>query len=278
MRKKYDFITVGGATEDIAFYTTEGILIDNKEDILRQKLLAFEYGAKLRIDKSYSTFGGGAANAAVCLATLGFKTATIVSVGNDDRGRRIINNFKSKNVDTGLIHESKGIETGFSFLMMGPNSEHVVFSNRAANTRLEITEKDIRSIEKSKWVYVTSLSGKWRSILKKVFSAKDIMIAWNPGHMQLDAGVKEIGKYLKKTNILTLNKDEAIELVSSDTRYGGKSHDFLNDIKNLLSIIKAWGPRIVIITNGKFGADAYDGEKFYHVDILKEKNCWTRRG
>jgi len=40
---KYDIITIGGATEDITFYTKEGVLIDNKKDVLRQKLLAFEY-------------------------------------------------------------------------------------------------------------------------------------------------------------------------------------------------------------------------------------------
>lgn len=271
MKKKYDVITIGGATEDITFYTKEGILIDNKDDILRQKLFAFEYGAKLRIEKSYSTFGGGAANAAVGLARLGFKVATIVAVGEDTRGKSIIQNFKAKKVDTGLIHKIKNVETGFSFLMVGPASEHVVFSNRAANTKLLINEKDIKNLEKSKWVYLTSLSGNWRSVLKNVFKTKNVKIAWNPGHIQLYAGVKAIGKYLKQTEVLTVNKDEAIELVSSDAKHRGKSHEFLNDMKNLLTIIKAWGPKIVIITNGKFGADAYDGETFYHIDILKER-------
>jgi len=41
MLKKYDFVTVGGATEDITFYTKEGEIIYNKEDILKQKMIAF---------------------------------------------------------------------------------------------------------------------------------------------------------------------------------------------------------------------------------------------
>jgi len=28
---KYDIITIGGATEDIAFFTKEGVIIDNKK-------------------------------------------------------------------------------------------------------------------------------------------------------------------------------------------------------------------------------------------------------
>ena len=55
----YDMITIGGATEDITFYTAEGLLINNKKDLTKQKLLAFEYGAKIKIDKSFSGFGGG---------------------------------------------------------------------------------------------------------------------------------------------------------------------------------------------------------------------------
>jgi hypothetical protein len=38
-------------------------------------------------------------------------------------------------------------------------------------------------------------------ILKKVFGTKS-KIVWNPGHIQLHAGYKAIGKYLKKTDIL----------------------------------------------------------------------------
>ena len=50
---KYDIITIGGATEDITFYTSEGVLINNKKDLTNQKLLAFEYGAKVKIDKFF---------------------------------------------------------------------------------------------------------------------------------------------------------------------------------------------------------------------------------
>lgn len=265
----YDFITIGGATEDITFYTREGLLIDNKEDILRQKLLAFEYGAKLKIDKAYSTFGGGAANAAVCLSRLGLNVAALVAVGNDSRGDRIVANFEHHKVKTELVERIKDFESGFSFLLVGQNNEHVVFSNRAANKKLFIGNKEIKKINKAKWVYMTSLSGAWRTVLKNVFRS-EAKIAWNPGHIQLHTGKAVIGRYLQKTAMLTINKDEAIELVVSDKKYRNKNNRFLNNIKNLLQVIKEWGPKIVVITNGKYGADAYDGASFYHQDIIKE--------
>lgn len=268
---KYDVITIGGATEDITFYTREGILIDNKENILMQKLLAFEYGAKIKIDKSYSTFGGGATNAAVCLSRLGLKVASLVAVGRDDRGSRILKNLEKHKVNTSLVQKLENIESGFSFLLVGQSNEHVVFSNRASNTKLKITDAELQNLKNTNWIYMTSLSGKWRDVLKGVFSVKGVKIAWNPGHIQLHLGVKAISRYFNRVKILIINKDEAIELVVSDKKYAKKDNKFLNSIRNLLKVIHGWGPEIVVITNGRFGADAYGGNKFYHQDVIKEK-------
>ena len=269
---KYDIITIGGATEDITFYTNEGILIDNKKDILRQKLLAFEYGAKIQIDRSYSTFGGGAANAAVCLSRLGLKTAIIAAIGDDNRGKLITANLEKQNVDASLMQKNKNVESGFSFLLVGQNNEHIVFSDRAANSQLSITNYQLRIVNDAGWVYVTSLSGKWKDVLDKVFSIGSLKIAWNPGHIQLHSGVKVIGKYFKNVKVLIVNKDEAIELVVSMDKYKKQDQRFLNNIKNLLTVIQKLGSEIVIVTNGKYGATAYNGNEFYHQDILKEKS------
>ncbi len=270
MSIKYDVITIGGATEDITFYTREGILIENRDDLLRQKLLAFEYGAKIKIEKAHSTFGGGAANAAVCFSRLGLRVASIVAVGDDNRGERIINNLKEQGVEISLSKKIKNIETGFSFLLVGQENEHIVFSNRAANSKLKIINRDLDILKTTKWIYLTSLSGAWRSVLLRLFSL-DVKIAWNPGHIQLESGKRAIGRYLNKTEVLILNKDEAIELVVSDKKYRSCDYNFLNNIRNLLKILKKWGPKIVVITNGKHGADVFDGNRFYHQKVLKEK-------
>lgn len=274
---KFDFITIGGTTEDITFYTTDAKMIDNKEDLLAQKLMAFEYGAKLKIDRAYSTFGGGASNAAVCLARLGFKVAAMVAVGNDYRGQLILDNFKKYQVDPSFVQRVKGEGTGFTFFVVGPDKEHVGFSNRAANKKLKIGRTEITQLNQAEWIYLTSLSGDWRALLDNIFKAKS-RIAWNPGHIQLHAGLKAIGRYLKKTAVLTVNKDEAIELAASDPKNQGKSREFLNNIKNLLKIIKSYGPQIVVVTNGKYGAYAYDGQKIHYQKIIREKRRMDTTG
>lgn len=268
---KYNFITIGGATEDITFYTGEGILINNKKDLLKQKLLAFEYGAKIKVDRSFAGFGGGAANAAVSLANFNFKIACLCAIGEDSRGQRILDNFKKRGVETALVKKVKSLETGFSFLLVGPANEHIVFSNRAANDQLSITNYELRIMRQAEWMYLTSLSGDWNKIFKKIFSISGVKIAWNPGHRQILTGLKGLKEYFKKTTCLIVNKDEAIELVLSFKKYKAKDGVFLNKVKNLLLVLSSCGPKIVVITSGKHGADALAAGKFYHQPIVKEK-------
>jgi len=268
---KYNFITIGGVTEDITFYTDEGVLIDNKKDLTRQKLLAFEYGAKVKIDKSFSGFGGGAANVAVSLANLGFKTACLAAISEDIRGQRILANLKKYKVEIALMQKIKNIETGFSFLLVGPANEHIVFSNRAANDKLLITNYELEIIKAADWIFITSLSGDWQSNLDKIFSIENKKIAWNPGHRQILAGLEKLRKYLNKTTCLIVNKDEAIELVMSDKKYKTKSRVFLNNVKNLLLVLASYGARIVVITGGREGTNVIFENKIYYQPIIKEK-------
>ncbi|OGF18833.1 hypothetical protein A3D54_02690 [Candidatus Falkowbacteria bacterium RIFCSPHIGHO2_02_FULL_45_15] len=270
---KYDIVTIGGAVEDVTFHTAEGILIDNKQDVLRQRLLAFEYGAKIKVKSTHTTFGGGAANAAVAAARLGLKSACLCAVGDDERGKKIVANLQAEGVDTSLVQTIKGETSGFSFLLVGPGDEHVIFSSRAANAKLTVPAGLLDDLQ-SEWLYVTSLSGQWRATLKTIFKYdRRFKIAWNPGNIQLSEGQSFIRNNLAKVAVFDVNEDEATELVVADQkvmRRRQQNAKFLNNIHNLLTVIKSYGPGTAVITRGKKGADAYDGYKFFHANIRKE--------
>lgn len=270
---KYNVVTIGGAVEDITFYTKEGQIVDNRNDILRQRLLAFEYGAKIKIESAHSTFGGGATNVAVAAERLGLRAACICAVGDDERGKQIIKNLVKQNVDTHFIQKVKGKMSGFSFLLVGPENEHIIFPYRAANDDLMILKNFLKKVD-SEWLYITSLSGEWKKVLKNIFRhSKKFKIAWNPGVVQLSEGQNTIRRYLRDVDVFNVNEDEATELVVFDKKVMRNRREnarFLSNVKNLLKIIKGYGPQIVVITRGKKGADAYDGKKFYHLNIRKE--------
>jgi sugar/nucleoside kinase (ribokinase family) len=275
---KFDFVTIGGATEDITFNTEEGLVVKNGKNVTKQRLLAFEYGSKLKTDKAYSTFGGGAANAAVSLSSLGFKTSAILPIGNDIRGEKIVNNLKSNKVNVDLIEKRSDKESSFAFLVKGKDGEHVAFVYNGVKKDFKIPDKSFKRIKGAKWIYVTSLAQGWRANLNKIFSAGENRIFWNPGYTQIKAGLPKLKKYLQQIEILGVNKSEAIELAASDPKYKNKPKNYLNNTRNLLKILKEGGPGMVVITQGEEGSQAYDGEKIYSQPVKKVKKAADTTG
>ncbi|MFA6215345.1 MAG: carbohydrate kinase family protein [Patescibacteria group bacterium] len=273
---KSDIITIGGAVKDFTFYTDQGKIFSTPQNLATPKMLAFEYGGKINAKEVYLNFGGGAANSAVSFSKLGFKTAAIIRIGRDEIGREIVNNLKKQKVNTGLIQLDNKNHSGFSFIIATDKKdrEHIVFSSRGANEMLSINASKLGA-PASHWFYLTSLSGKnWVVALKEIFksaSKNQTKIAWNPGNLQLAAGKKALAVYLEQTQVLILNKDEAIELVLSGVKLGRRNPNFLNQPVYLLNILHEWGPKIVVITGGKKGAWAYDGKKIYRQNIFKAK-------
>ncbi len=280
--EQFDLITIGGATRDIMFYAKEGLVIRNpRPDPIRQWLLSFELGGKINIEKSFFTIGGGANNAAVALARLGLKTAAFLAIGADDNGQAISDNLKQNGVSTKFLKIIKEQPTGFSFILTSiKRHERTIFLYRGANNFLNFDAADFLKLRqiKNQWFYLSSVSGKnWLGVLdrlKKIISKStkpQIKLAWNPGAMQLAAGKKRLLEFIKLTEVLIVNKDEAIELVLSDQRYRHPKIVFLNRVKNLLLILKAWGPKIVVVTDGAKGAYVYDGEKIYFSPAVNSK-------
>jgi ribokinase len=260
--KKFDVITVGGATRDMMFYSKEGELVSTG-NLTKQKLLAFEYGAKIVADNLYFSFGGGAANTAVSFSKLGLKVAAVCRVGNGDNGRLVVKNFRNNNVDASFVTLDSRGQTGFSVVLTVDNSnkEHVLFGYRGANEFLR--EKDLPANRANcDWYYVTSLPKLcWAGIMQKLCrSGKNI--AWNPGGRQL-LQMSRVKKYLPKVRVLILNKDEAYEFKK------------LKNTKGLLKHLFDLGPEIVVITDGALGAYAYDGCKYYYHKAKKAKSLDT---
>lgn len=249
--RKFDLICVGGATVDISFYSKEGELVPGGS-AAKQKMLAFEYGAKIVADRVYATCGGGAANSAVGAARLGLKTAAICRIGNDSNGQTIIKNFKDNKVATELVKVDPQASSGFSTILTidNPAKEHIAFIHRGANSKL--AARDLPAVLPADWYYVTSLpQDSWQEIMSKLTkTGKNIV--WNPGNEQLK-DIPAIKKFLPKVKLLMVNHLEALEFRK------------LKDIKGLLVHLYGFGPKLVVITDGANGAYAFDGKKYYYL-------------
>ena len=293
----FNVLTIGGAARDIIFITNKGRIISTSQNLTEQKLLAFEYGAKIKSNQVYFSSGGGACNAAVGLSRLGIKTAALLRIGNDQNGAEIKNNLLQEKVETKFIQEDKKIGTSVSFIAVDKKSgDRVIFNWRGANRKLKIEPARIvmqsiaggneklntstissllRGRKKEGWIYLTSLSGDWEKSLVTINSfvkKNKIRLAFNPGSAQIKAGRKKLLEILKSTEILLLNRDEAIELALFAKKQKNKN---FNDPINLIKIIREWGPKIVIVTQGLSGAWVGDKENIYYARATSKKRIDT---
>ena len=273
MRRKNKITTIGGVTRDIMFYTDDMLLIDNKKDLLRQKLIAFEWGAKIYSDKVYFTWGGGGANTAVSLANLGVKTKTILSLGDDLVAQEILQYLKKKNVDTSLLQRHSKKQTGTSFIAnVGKLNEHVIFAYRGANNDINLNSQVLRKIN-TPWVYLSSLPKNFSKQMTVLFTGcynKKQNIAWNPGSNQLKIGLPKLKKFMAKTCVFIVNRDEALGLLVSDKKIKTK-----NNISFILRNLHKAGQQVTVVTDGCKGAYVFDGKKVYRHAAMGGKGINT---
>ena len=78
----------------------------------------------------------------------------------------------------------------------------------------------------------------------------EVKLAFQPGTFQLEAGAKKLAKVYARTEVLAVNREEAV-MVS-----GGN----YEDLHDLMDRLHALGPKIVAITDGPAGAYASDGK------------------
>lgn len=264
----FDIISIGSVIRDIIFKTKESkIPTRGYEGIKKQPLICFRYGVKIDPDQAFFTMGGGANNTAMGFARLGLKTGIFSKIGQDGTGQLVLGTLKKDKVDTSLVEIDKDLHTALSFIIVGRYNERTAFPYAGASGNMEVSKTEEKNLVKTKWFYITSLRRKSQRILPKlakIIKKYKIKLAFNPGSTELGKGLFYLKDILKNTEVLLLNKEEASELVPSKKQAK-------NDIFCLLSALKKFGPKVVVITDGGNGAWARKDEMVYHIPAYRGK-------
>lgn len=265
-RKKHRIVCVGSTSKDIFFPTDEGEILETPEDITSKRKIAFEVGSKCRVADRFEGVGGVAANIGQALALLGEDVAVMSRIGRDDIGDWILRKFRERGVSTDFVQIDAEVASDLSAIVVleSEGGERVIFHNRDSNERLRVEGERFRGAE---WVFASSLNGDWESKIHAVYEAArkyGARIALNPGQHNLRGNPTLILEKLADTEMLLLNKDEAIELILAS----GKETDpaKLDNERFLLSALSGAGVGIIGLTDGLRGAWAFDGEHMYHAD------------
>ncbi len=194
------------------------------------------------IGESFKTVPGGkGANQAVAAARLGAEVYMVGSVGDDEFGKQIVNNFTSNGVITTYVKPVTHLETGTAHITLaeGDNSIIVV---KGANDYVtpELVEKALDVICKSDIVLIQQeIPEETVEYVTDICFANDVPLILNP------APARPISKaVIEKVAYLTPNESEAAILFEN---------------KDIHEILKEF-PNKLLVTEGKNGVRYFDGK------------------
>lgn len=276
---KNDVITIGSATVD-AFIETEDaniVSVSTKND--SRQFMSYPYGNKIEINDFKFSFGGGAVNTACNFSKLGLKTSTIIKVGKDSSGKDIQDMLSQYGISTDAVIEAEDEITGFSVILVSFQGDRTVLAHRGPNATLKISEIDFETIKNSKWLYIAPLNGESTEVLDEIaeFAEKnDVNMAINVGTSSIKRGEKYLKKILETAEVVLMNTDEAKMLtkiqIRPDTKTEKYSEELIHpDIRKMMKKLKNTKAKIVVITDGKNGAYAFDGKTFYRCGEFPAK-------
>ncbi len=195
-------------------------------------------GTKIELDDLVLTTGGGATNAAVTFANLGFKTAIMARIGDDAIGQDIMRDMLAHHVTTELLSIVKGGQTGYSTLLTDPKTgERTALVYRGVSGELSDKDTPISKL-KTNWLYLTSFGGNMKLASRIINTlGKKTKIVWNPGTADLKAGLKTFEPLFSKLFMFNVNLEEAKLL-------------FGNEIRIPSSLL-------LVVTDGEHGAHAH---------------------
>ncbi|MFO8016260.1 MAG: carbohydrate kinase family protein [Candidatus Woesearchaeota archaeon] len=256
----YDVITIGSGTIDVFVKTTGDDLIDIKTASSEEKFTCYPLGAKILIKDLQFMTGGGGTNTAVSFSRLGMKTAYLSNLGSDENGRKVISELKKEKVS--FIGTTGKQKTNYSVILDSIGHDRTILAYRDASEYLDFN-KIKKSSLKSKWFYLSSMTGKSFETSKKLMAyarKNGIKVAYNPSLYQVKEGRKKLKPLLSNTDVLVFNREEAATLL------GMKKED---SVETMLDEVRNLGPKIVVITEGSRMINCSDGICVYS---LKPRN------
>lgn len=249
----YDFVAIGDATLDVFLQLNDANVMCQLDT--HNCKLCLNYADKIAVDQVDFIIGGNAANAAVGARRLGLTSAFLSTIGDDETGKKIEAVFHKEGVSTEYMTMEHGVASNYS-VVLNFQAERTILVHHIPRTY------HVASLQPAKWFYVTSMGDGFEAVYDRVVDLMrqgNMYMAYNPGTHQLKRGLAFLKPSLAVTTILFLNREESAQLLGVPP---------MTPIADLLAQLKALGPQMVVITDGKQGSYAYDGQSMYQLDIF----------
>lgn len=264
-------ICIGSASKDIFFLTDKGVVVETPDDLTSQRKLAFELGAKYKIEERHESLGGCAANAAAGLLKLGIDAGCAAAIGDDIVSSWIEKELEKQGIGTEFLMRNANCLGNLSAIVVDKKSgDRVIFSSSEASKKMDVETAKLGNPD---WIFIGDVGSNWKKDLEEIVKFgkdNDIHLAFNPrqSHIHEDAG--KISEVITSCEVLILNKDEAIEILTARNSQLETQKE-----KYLIKELKRSGVKIVAITDGRRGAWTYDGKDIMHAEVIGENPVET---
>ncbi len=291
-------ITIGSAMLDLFIQQEQLPCTHDKKS--NKNFMLLEIGKKQEISTLEKQSGGGATNAAVSFARLGFSTHTFFKAGADCESDFVVRELEKEGIDTTLVLRMADTMTGLSIIIPCPAGERTVLAYRGANLTLKEKEIPFKALDACDALYITSLTGATAPLLLPITQhakKQGNIIATNPGTSQLVQGTQTILESLPNIDIFILNSCEAqacmhalaqkqntqessthtknlpeenLETLPALLREQSEYHTPDFNLRKFFTEILNRGPQVVAITNGKEGVYVAQGDTIYFHPSMPE--------
>ena len=242
-----DVLSVGDIVTD-AFIK----LIDDQAKVTKDdngKWITMPFGVKIPFDHvEVLEAVGNAANASVSFARLGLKSALHANVGGDQFGRDILLALDKNKVDTRLMKINPGKISNYHYVLWYKDERTILIKHEDYTYHWP----HLRPDEMPKWIYFSSISKNAEKFHEELADwlerHSEVKLAFQPGTFQIEMGARRLAKLYAQTEVLAVNREEAVLVTGGDYK----------DINGLFDKLHALGPKIVVISDGPDGAYASD--------------------
>lgn len=240
MSTQFDFIAIGDVVSD-AFIRLKDAAVHcdiNSENCT----ICMRFADKIPYENVYIVPAvGNSANAAVSAARLGLKTAFVSNIGDDAQGKECLEKLTREKIDTQFVKINEGKKTNYHYVLWYEDDRTILVKH-------EEFDYSFPEMEPPKWIYLSSLGENsldyHQQIEKFLADHPDVKLAFQPGTYQMKFGTDKLKGIYERTYIFFCNKEEYQRILKTDEE----------DVKKLMEMMVALGPKIVVLTDGKKGA------------------------
>lgn len=246
---KIDVLSVGDIVTDAFIKLKEEFAFSYKDE-KGMDVIAMELGSKLPFDHTeIKEAVGNAPNASVSFARLGLNSALVSNVGGDTAGRDMINKLHSEKVDTRFVRINPDNKSNYHYVLWYKEERTILIKHE----EYDYHWPDFKQSDLPQWVYFSSISENAMDMhdeMAEWFEKNpDVHLAFQPGTFQIAAGTERLARLYRETDIVLVNREEAVQVTGGDH---GNLHELIDKLHEL-------GPQVVCVTDGPDGAYASDG-------------------